>query len=160
MIIFAISVRKMQSKVGKAQLETQSATSTIAEVAMRTKVFKICCGLIALHFQNFFQLIAQFYKLNLILFHFDRNIDQCRPFFLATCLLFSVKIAKNAVFALCCEISITKVGLRFNLVRKCRSAIAELRCPSTESKSSSRKFRCASAIKKINLRILRCAFTG
>ena len=74
--------------------------------------------------------------------------------------LFQFKIAKNAVFALCCEISIAKVGLRFNLVRKCRSAIAELRCASTESKSSLQKLRCASESKKIKLRILRCAFTG
>ena len=61
---------------------------------------------------------------------------------------FLPKIAKNAVFALCCEISIAEVRLRFNLVRKCRSAIAELRYASTESKSSLRKLRCASEIKK------------
>ena len=29
-------------------------TSAIAEVALRTKVFKICCALIALRFQNSF----------------------------------------------------------------------------------------------------------
>ena len=74
--------------------------------------------------------------------------------------LFSSKIAKNAVFALCCEISIAEVGLRFYLVQKCRSAIAELRCASNELKSSLRKLRCASESKKIKLRILRCAFTG
>ena len=42
--------------VGKAQSEAQSATSAtsaIAEVALRTKVFKICCALIALRFQIF-----------------------------------------------------------------------------------------------------------
>ena len=74
--------------------------------------------------------------------------------------LFLPKIAKNAVFALCCENSVAEVKLRFNLVRKCRSAIAELRCASTESKSSLRKLRRASEIKKIKLRILRCALTG
>ena len=73
---------------------------------------------------------------------------------------FSPKIAKNAIFALCREISIEKVRLRFDLVRKCRSAIAELRCASTESKSSLRKSRCALEIKKIQLRTLNCAFTG
>ena len=62
--------------------------------------------------------------------------------------LFLSKIAKNAVFALHCEISISKVRLRFNLVRKCRSAIVELRCASTKSNSSLRKLRCASEIKK------------
>ena len=34
----------------------------------------------------------------------------------------------------------------------------ELRCSSTESKSSLWKLRCASEIKKIKLRILHCAF--
>ena len=66
--------------MGKAQLEAQSATSKtfgIAEVALRTKVFKICCVLIALRFQIFFRLIAQFYTLSLILFHFDYNITKC-----------------------------------------------------------------------------------
>ena len=62
---------------------------------------------------------------------------------------FLSKIAKNAVFALCCELSIAEVKLCFNLVRKCRSAIAELRCTSTESKSLLQNLRCASDIKKI-----------
>ena len=97
--------------MGKAQLEAQSATSStsaiaevalrfnflfwnIAEVALRNKAFKICCALIALRFQFFFQLIAQFYTLTIILFHFDRNIDKCRPS-LADYLLFSVKNCKK-----------------------------------------------------------------
>ena len=62
----------------------------------------------------------------MILFHFDRNIDKRRPSS-TNYLLFMSKVAKNAVFALCCEISIAEVRLRFNLVRRCRSAIAELR---------------------------------
>ena len=69
--------------MGKAQLEAQSATSAtsaIAEVALRNKALKICCALTALRFQIFFWLKAQFYALNLILFHFDRNIDKCWPF--------------------------------------------------------------------------------
>ena len=86
-----------------------------------------------LRFHNFFLLIAQFYTLNLILFHFDCNINKCRPS-LANYLLFLSKITKNAVFALCCEISIAEVRLRFNMVRRC-STIAELRCASIESKS-------------------------
>ena len=56
------------TEVSKVKLEAQSATSAIvevalrfnflfqniAEVALRTKVFKICCALIALRFQFFF----------------------------------------------------------------------------------------------------------
>ena len=43
-----------RTEVGKAQLEAQSATSAIAEVALRTKVFKLCCALIALRFKFVF----------------------------------------------------------------------------------------------------------
>ena len=50
--------------------------------------------------------------------------------------------------------------MRFNLVQKRCSAIAELRCASIESKSLLRKLRCASEVKKIKSPILRCAFTG
>ena len=67
---------------------------------LQTKVFKICCALIALRFQNFLRLIAQFYTLNLILFDFDRNFDKCRSS-LANYLLFLPKIEKSAVFGLC-----------------------------------------------------------
>ena len=52
--------------------------------------------------------------------------------------LFQSKIAKNAILALCCEISIAEVRLRFKLVQNCRSAIAELRYALTKSKSSLR----------------------
>ena len=107
----------------------------------------------------FFRLIAQFYTLNLILFHFNRNLDKCWPS-LANCLpFFHQKSQKNAVFALCCEISIEEVRLRVNLVRKRCSAIAELRCASTKSKSLLRKLRYASELKKIKLRILLGALT-
>ena len=80
----------MRAEVGKAQVEAQSttsATSAIAEVALRTKVLKVCCALIALRFQTFPRLIAQFYTLNLILFDFDRNFDECQSS-LASYLLF------------------------------------------------------------------------
>ena len=97
--------------MGKAQLEAQSATSAtsaiaevalrfnvlflgLAEVALRTKVFKICCALIALRFQNSFQLLAQFYALSLILFHFDRNIDKCSPSLANYLLFFCLKSQK------------------------------------------------------------------
>ena len=71
--------------------------------------------------------------------------------------IFQSKIAKTAMLALCCKISIAEVRLRFNLVRK---SVPRLRCDSTESKSSLQKSRCASEIEKIKLHILRCAFTG
>ena len=61
--------------------------------------------------------------------------------------LFLFIIAKSLVFALRCKISIAEVRLRFNLVRKCHSLIAELRCASTELKSLLRKLRCAFEIK-------------
>ena len=113
-----------------------------------------------MRFQIFFRLKAQFYTLNLILLHFHRNIDKFRACLANYLLFFRMKLQKNAVFALCCEISVAEVKLRFNLVRKYCFAIAGLRCASTESKISLRKLRCASEIKKIKLRILRCAFTG
>ena len=50
--------------------------------------------------------------------------------------------------------------MRFDLVRKSHSAIAEFRCTSTESKRSLRKLRCASENTAIKLRILCCAFSG
>ena len=97
--------------MGKAQLEAQSATSATfaiaevalrfnflflnnAEVALRTKVIKICCALIALRFQIFFQLKAQFYTLNLILPRLDCNANKCRPC-LANDLLFTVLTRKK-----------------------------------------------------------------
>ena len=66
---------------------------------------------------------------------------------------FMSKISKSAVFALCCEISIPEARLRFNVLQKSRSAIAEFSCTSTELKSLLLKLRCALEIKKIN-----CAF--
>ena len=117
-------------EVGKAQLEAQSAasaTSTIAKVALRfnlcwnitevalwNNVFKICCALIPLRFQIIFQLKAQFYALNLILFFFDCNIGLNVGLLKQIIYYFSVKIAKNSVVVLCCEISIAEV--RFRLV--------------------------------------------
>ena len=62
--------------------------------------------------------------------------------------LFLSHLAENAVFALCCKISIAEVRLRFNLVQKCRSAIAEVALCFKNN------------IKKTKLRTLRCAFTG
>ena len=64
-----------------------SSITNITEVVLQTKVFKICCA-----FNFFFPQITQFYTLNLILFHFDRNIDKRRPSFLVFLCLKSQKM--------------------------------------------------------------------
>ena len=74
-------------EVGKAQLEVQPPQLRKLHCALIfyfETLRKLCCGLkslklIVLHFQ-FFLLIVQFYSMNLILFHFNRNIDKCRLF--------------------------------------------------------------------------------
>ena len=64
-----------------------------------------------LRFQIFLQVIAQLYSLNLILFHFDHNIEK-GGFLRKLLTLFLSNIAKKtAIFALCCEISIAEVKL-------------------------------------------------
>ena len=86
--------------VGKVRLEAQSATSTasaIAEVALRTTVFKISCALIELRFQFFCQLIAQFCSLILIMFYFGRNIDKFWPSLANDLLFFCLKSQKKSI---------------------------------------------------------------
>ena len=97
---------------------------------------------------KFFSVNNAVLYIELILFHFYRNTDECWLSFANHLLFFCLKSQKNAVFSLHCEISIAEIRLRLNLVRKCRSAITELRCASIKSKSSLRKLRCASEIKK------------
>ena len=69
--------------------------------------FKICFALIARQFQFFFfffWFIVQFYTLNLILFHFNCNIEKCQPSLANLFTLFLLfKVTINAVFAWCCE---------------------------------------------------------
>ena len=65
-----------QSEVGKAQrpqLRKLRYALIFYFETLWTKVFKNCCAF------NIFFGRAQFYTLNLILFHFDRNIDKRRP---------------------------------------------------------------------------------
>ena len=82
--------------------------------------------------------------------------------------LFQSKIAKNAVFALCCEISNTEVRLRFNLVRKClpqlRNCVAlqlnqKVHCGSCAALQKLKKVNCAfyAALLLVE-KSLRCAF--
>ena len=115
--------------MGKAQLP-QLRKLRCALIFYFKTLRKLRCGLKSLKFvalSFFFRLIAQFYTLNLILFYFDRNFDKWRPS-LANYSGYSFlpKIVKNAVFALCCEISIAKVRLRFNLVPY-KNAVPQLR---------------------------------
>ena len=126
-------------EVGKAQLKAQIATSAlaevalrfnvlfwnIAEVALRTEVFKICCALIALRFQNSFQLIAQIYTLNLILFHFDRNIDKCPPFLANYLLFFCLKFQKMRYLYCVVKSQLRKLNCALTWYE---NAVPQLRC--------------------------------
>ena len=71
------------------------------------------------------------------------EVALCANFFL-------FKIAKNAVFALCSKFQWWKFGCALTWYE---NDIPELRCASTESKSSLRKLRGASEIERLN-----CAF--
>ena len=122
--------------MGKAQLPQppQLRKSRCALIFYFETLRKLRCGLqnlnllrfncAALSIFFFFRLIAQFYTFNLILFNFDRYINKFRRSLANYLLFFCLKSQKNAIFALCCGISVAQVKLRFNLVRKCTSAIA------------------------------------
>ena len=60
---------------------------TLRKLRCGLKSLKIVALKLRCAFIIFFRLVAQIYKLNLVLFHFDRNIDECRPL-LASCLFF------------------------------------------------------------------------
>ena len=77
---------------------------------MRNKAFKICCALIALRFQTFFRLKAQFYSLNLVLLHFDRNIDKCQACLANYLLLFSLKLQKTQYLHCVVKFRLRKLG--------------------------------------------------
>ena len=80
------------------------------EVVLRNKAFKICCAFIALRFQNFFRLKAQFYTLNLILLHFHRNIDQFRACLAKYLLFFSLKLQKTQYLHCVVKLRLRKLG--------------------------------------------------
>ena len=88
----------------------------------------------------------QRFTLKLFWFHFDRNIVTV-GLFLQITYFFSVYNCKKVVFGLCLVTLFAEVKLRFDLVPKCRSAIAEFLCASTKSKSLLRKLCCALEIK-------------
>ena len=80
-------------------------------------------------------------------------------FFSKLCTLFQTKIAKTAVFALCCEISIAKlIGCALTWYE---NGVPQLwNCVALQLNQKAHCRSCASEIKQIKLRILRCAFTG
>ena len=80
------------------------------EVALQTKVFKICCALIVLRFQFFFLVIAQFYTLTLILFHFDCDMDKCRPSLANYLLFFCLKSQKMRCLHCVVKFQLRRVG--------------------------------------------------
>ena len=78
---------------------------------LRNKAFQICCALIALRFQNFFRLKAQFYTLNLILLYFYRNIDKFRACLANYYLLFfSLKLQKTQYLHCVVKFRLRKLG--------------------------------------------------
>ena len=100
----------------------------IAEVVLQAKVFIICCTLIALRFYVFFRLKAQFYMLNLILLHFDRNFDKCRPSSANYLLFFSLKLQKMRYFHCGMKFQLRKLGCALtwyeNAVPQLRNCVA------------------------------------
>ena len=137
------------------------------EVALLNKAFKIHCALIALRLIaqfytltlilfHFFRLIAQFYTLTLILFHFDRNIDKCRPS-LADCLLYCQKMRYLHCVV---KFKLRKLGCALTWYE---NAVPQLRnCVALQLNQKAHCGSCAALqkLKKNKLRILRCAFTG
>ena len=76
----------------------------------RNKAFKICCALIALRFQIFFRLKAQFYTLNLILLYFHRNIDKFWACLANYLLFFSLKLQKTQYLRCVVKFRLRKLG--------------------------------------------------
>ena len=73
----------------------------LRKVALQTNVFQTCYGFIALRFLFFFLLIAQFFTMNLILFHFNHNTVKCLP--LAIILFFRVKSQTSKICIVFCN---------------------------------------------------------
>ena len=95
---------------------------------MRNKAFKIFSALIALRFQKFFCLIAQFYTLNLISLHFDRNNDKYRPSLAIYLLFFSLKSQKMRYLHCFAKFQLQKLGCALtwyeNAAPKLRNCVA------------------------------------
>ena len=155
--------------MGKAQLEAQSATSAtsaiakvalrfnflfwkIAEVALQNKALKICCALIALRFQNFFRLKAQFYALNLILLYFHRSINKFRTCLANYLLFFSLKLQKTQYLHCVVKFWLRKLSSALtwyeNAVPQLRNCAAlqlnqKVHCVSCAARQKAKKLNCA-----------------
>ena len=119
---------------------------------MRNKAFKICCALIALRFQNFFRVKVQFYTLNLILLHFDRNIDKCRACLANYLLFFSPKLQKMRYLHCVVKFQLRKLGCALtwykNAVPQLRNCVAlqlnqKVHCGSCAALQKAKKLNCA-----------------
>ena len=95
---------------------------------MRNKAFKICCALIALRFQFFFRLKAQFYTLNLILLYFHRNINKFWACLANYLLFFSLKLQKKQYLHCVVKFRLRKLGCALtwyeNTVPQLRNCVA------------------------------------
>ena len=124
----------------------------MAKVALRTKVLKICGALIAQRFCIFFWLIAQFYTLNLILLHLNRNFDKYRPSVANYLLSFSLKSQKMWYLHCVVKFHLRKLGCALtwykNAVQQLRSCVAlqlnqEVHCRSCAALQTLKKRYCA-----------------
>ena len=133
----------------------------IAEVAWRTKVFKICCALI------FFWIEVQFYTLNLILFHFDHNIDECRLLLENYLLFFCFKSKKNRYLHCSVKFQLRKLGCALtwfeNAVMQLQNCVAfqlnqKVYSGSCAAFQKLKTLNCAFKIDKIVVLFWHCAF--
>ena len=80
------------------------------EVALRTKVSKICCSLIALRFQSFFSVNSAILYIELIVVPFRLQYRQMFAFFSKLFAFFRFKIAKNGVLLCVVKFQLRKLG--------------------------------------------------
>ena len=82
----------------------------MAEVALRTKVSKICCSLIALRFQSFFSVNSEILYIELNFVPFRLQYRQMLAFFCKLFAFFRFKIAKKAVLLFVVKFQLRKLG--------------------------------------------------
>ena len=146
------AIRSATSAIAKVALRFNFLFLNIAEVALRTKVVKICCALIALRFQ-FFSVKAQFYALNVILFHFDRNINKYRPSFCSYLLFFCLKLQNKRYLHRVVRFQLLKLSCALAWYE---NAVPQLRnCAVLQL---NQKVHCGSCAALQKLQNLNCAF--
>ena len=99
-----------------------------AQLSQPPQLRMLRCGLIVLLFESFFWLIPQFYTWNLILFHFNRNIDNCRPSLANYLLFFCLKSQKLRYLHGVVKFQLRKLGCALtwykNAVPQLRNCVA------------------------------------